>query len=165
MQTPIALVVNMEKVKIDLDIPEKYLPKITLGAEAKISVDAYPEEEFLGVATKISPVVDLATRTAPIEISLDNPGQRLQSGMFARVKLIIQARKNVPVVLKEAIMGKEPDLYAYAVEDKKATLKKVVLGIRQGPYYEVQEGLKDGDAVVIMGQQRLHEGAPVEPEE
>lgn len=164
-QTPIALVVNTDKVKIDLDIPEKYLPRVSLGQEAKIMVDAYPQEEFLGKVTKISPVVDLETRTAPIEIIIENQSHRLQSGMFAKVKLILQAHKDIPVILKEAIMGKEPNLYVYVVENKKASSRKVALGIREGPYYEVQEGLKEGDLVVIMGQQRLYEGAKVEPEE
>ncbi len=164
-QTAVALVVNMDKAKIDLDIPEKYLPKITLGQEARISVDAYPEEKFPGAVTKISPVVDLTTRTAPIQITLDNPEYRLQPGMFAKVTLILQAHKNVPVILKEAILGKEPNLYVYVIENKKAILKNITLGIRQGPYYAVQEGLKEGDRVVIMGQQRLYDGALVEPEE
>ena len=164
IQTPIALVVDMDKVKIDLDIPEKYLPRVSQGLGAQIGVDAYPQEEFLGRVTKISPVVDLATRSAPIEITVDNPEHRLQSGMFAKVRLILAVHKNAPVILKEAVIGKEPELYVYVVEDNQAILKKITLGIRQGPYYQVQEGLKEGDLVVIMGQQRLRDNAPVSAE-
>lgn len=164
-QTPIALVVNMNKVKIDLDIPEKHLAKVSLGQEAKISVDAYPQEEFFGEVTKISPVVDLATRAAPVEITVDNPKHILKSGMFAKVRLIIQVRKNVAVIFKEAVMGREANFYVYVVENKQAVLRNITLGIRQGPYYEVRAGLKPGDRVVIMGQQRLFDGAPVEAEE
>lgn len=163
-QTPIALVVKMDKVRIDLDIPEKYLPEVFLNQEAKVSVDAYPDEQFTGRVTKISPVLDLSTRSAPIEITIDNPNQRLKSGMFARVELVIQQHKKVAVILKEAIMGREPQTYVFVVEDKKAVLKKISLGIRQGPYFEVTEGLQEKDQVVIMGQQRLFEGAQVEPE-
>jgi len=163
-QTPIALVINMDKVKIALDIPEKYLPRVSLGKQARISVDAYPEEEFSGEATKISPVIDLETRSAPIEITVDNPQHRLKSGMFAKVRLILEEYKDVPVILKEAVMGKEPDLYVYAVKDNKAVLRKVNLGLREGPYYQVLDGLKEGDLVVIMGQQRLKDNAPVSVE-
>jgi len=164
-QTPIALVVNIDKVKINLDIPEKYLPQVSLGQNAKISVDAYPDEEFSGKVIKISPVVDLATRAAPIEIIVENQQHRLKSGMFAKIGLIIQEYKNIQVILKEAVMGKEPDTYAYIVENNKAVLKKIKLGLRQGPYFQVLGGLKEGDPVVIMGQQRLHEGAKVSMEE
>jgi membrane fusion protein, multidrug efflux system len=162
--TPVALVVSVDKVKIELDIPEKYLPKVNLGQEAKISVDSWPLEEFTGKVTKVSPVIDLSTRTAPVEITVQNKEYRLKSGMFAKVRLMIESRDNVPVILREAIMGHDPDNYVFVVKDKKAILKKISLGIRQGPYFEVRQGLKDGDLVVIMGQQLLSDGISVEPE-
>ena len=164
-QTQIALVVNMDKVKIDLDIPEKYLPQISLGQKAKINTDAYPQEEFEGVVTKISPVVDLATRSAPIQITVDNQAGRLKSGMFARVKLILVEHKEVPAILKEALIIKQGSFWVYIVENKKALLKKVSLGLRQAELVEIKEGLNPGERVVIMGQQRLFDGAAVEPEE
>jgi len=163
-QTPIALVANMDKAEIDLNIPEKYLPNVSLNQEAEIAVDAYPDEKFIGKVDMISPVVDLQTRTAPIEIVIDNSDHRLQSGMFAKVKLTIEERKNVPVILKEAIIGREPNTYVYAIDNNKALLKKVTLGIHQGPYFEVIDGLKEGDMVVILGQQRLRDGADVSVE-
>lgn len=163
-QTPIALVVDITKVKIGLDIPEKYIPRVSLGQEAKIMVDAYAQEEFNGKVTKISPVVSLENRAAPIEITLNNEDQRLKSGMFARVSLILQKHSSVPVILKEAILGKSPDNYVYLIQDNKAALKKITLGAHDGPYYEVREGIKEGDSVVIVGQQRLYDNAPVEVE-
>ncbi|OGX45273.1 MAG: hypothetical protein A3G38_03535 [Omnitrophica WOR_2 bacterium RIFCSPLOWO2_12_FULL_51_8] len=163
-QTAIALVVSMDQVKIDLAIPEKYLPKISLGAQAALTVDAYPQEEFPGRVTKITPMVDVGTRTAPVEISVDNPEHKLQSGMFATVKLVIQQGMEAPVILQEAVIGKEPHTYVYVIENNKAVLKQITLGLRQGPYYEVKEGLKAQDLVVTMGQQRLSEGAPVNVE-
>lgn len=164
-QTPVALIVNMDNVKIDLSIPEKYVPSVSPDQEAKVSVDAYPEEEFIGKVTKISPVVDLETRSAPIQLVIDNQDHRLRSGMFAKAKLVIGKYESVPVILKEAIIGKEPDRYAYIVENKKAVLRKITLGVREGPYYQVKDGIKENDLVVIMGQQRLKDGAQVEIEE
>jgi multidrug efflux pump subunit AcrA (membrane-fusion protein) len=164
-QTPIALVVDMRRVEIGLDIPEKYYAKIALDQKAKVKIDAYPDEEFSGRVTKISPVVELSTRAAPIEITIDNPESKLRSGMFSKVSLVLAEHKNVAVILKEAIMGKEPNLYVYVIEGQKAVLRKITLGIRQGPYYEVKDGLREGDLVVIMGQQKLYEGVQVTAEE
>ncbi|MGE4357118.1 MAG: efflux RND transporter periplasmic adaptor subunit [Candidatus Omnitrophota bacterium] len=165
LQTPVAKVLDLDRVKIRLEIPEIYLARISLGQKAKIYVDAYPEKYFIGEVEKISPVLDTATRTFPVEIVVDNSDHLLKSGLFARVSLIIAEHKNVPVVLKEAIMGKEPDLYVYIVEGNRAVLRKVKLGLRHGQFYEVREGIKEGDLVVIMGQQRLYEGANVNIEE
>lgn len=165
-QSPVGLVVNMDRVHIDLNIPANYLPKILVGQTAQVSVQAYPNEKFTGTVSRISPVLDLETRTAPIEIVIPNPEHALQSGMFAQVELIIDERKNVPVIVKEAVMGKEPGVYIYAVNGNAAHQRNIKLGMRQGAYYEVLEGVKEGDLVVVMGQQRLHDGAPVniEPE-
>ncbi|MDD5680307.1 MAG: efflux RND transporter periplasmic adaptor subunit [Candidatus Omnitrophica bacterium] len=163
-QTPIAIVCNMGKAEIDLNIPEKYLSNVSLGQEAEVIVDAYPNEKFIGKVAQITPVVDLQTRAAPVEIVIDNTACHLQSGMFAKVKLTIEERKNVPVILKEAIIGREPNTYVYVIENNKAVMKKVVLGIRQGPYFEIVEGVKEGDAVVILGQQKLRDGVDVSVE-
>lgn len=165
VQTPIALVVDMRRMEIDLDIPEKYLGQAALGQSAKISVDTYPREEFTGKVTKISPIVDLSTRAAPVQITVDNKEQKLRSGMFAKVNLIIAQYKNVPVIAKEAVLGKDPNLYVYIIENKKAILRKIMLGIRSGQDFEVKDGLKAGDFVVVMGQQKLYEGAEVLMEE
>ncbi|MCX5668418.1 MAG: efflux RND transporter periplasmic adaptor subunit [Candidatus Omnitrophica bacterium] len=163
--TPVALIANLDRAEIHLDIPEKYLPKISLAQNADITVDAYPNEKFLGKVTMISPILDLQTRAAPIEIKIENKDHRLQSGMFAKVKLVIEEQKNVPVILKEAIIGRGANTYVYIVDGKRAFLKNVILGLRQGPYYGVESGVKTGDKVVIVGQQRLRDGCLVEPEE
>jgi len=165
LQTPVAMVVNMESVKIDLDIPEKYIPKVYLGQEAKITVDAYPNQVFIGKVTQMSPVVNPENRAAPIEIMIENREHFLRSGMFAKVSLAIEERPKALVILKEAINGKDPDTYVYVIENNKAILKKVSLGIHQGSDYEATDGLKEGDWVVIVGQQRLYENAPVTVEE
>lgn len=164
-QTAVALVTDVDRVEIKLNIPEAYLPGITIGQQATVTVDAYPDEVFNGEITKISPVVEKETRAAPIEITVDNPDHRLQSGMFGRVRIIMSLHKDVPVVMKEAILGKGAQKYVYVVENGKAVLKDIKLGIRQGPFYEVLEGLNEGDMVVIMGQQRLKDGSRVTAEE
>jgi membrane fusion protein, multidrug efflux system len=140
-QTPVAFVVNDSRVKIILDIPEKYLPKLFLGQEARFRVDAWPDEEFLGVVSKISPVINLATRSSPIEITADNSDRKLRSGMFARASIILDKRQSVPAVIKEAIMGRDSNSYLFVVEGNKAKLRQVSLGIKDGFYYEVNSGV------------------------
>jgi membrane fusion protein (multidrug efflux system) len=160
-QTPVALVLNMDKVKINLDIPEIYLPKIFLDQEASVNVDAYPQKEFKGRISQISPVVNLENRAAPVEITIDNKEHLLKSGMFVEVVLVIEKHEQVAVILKEAIIGKGPDTYVYVIEHEKAALRKISLGIHDGPLYEAAEGLKAEELVVIVGQQRLYDGAQV----
>jgi len=159
--TSVALVINMDRVKVYLDVPEKYLTKVTTGMHAAITVDAYPDQIFDGVVNRISPVLDTATRTSQTEIGIDNKDHRLRSGMYAKVKIVIQEYKDAVVVLKEAVLGKEPRQYVYVIKDQKAILKEVSVGARQGSYLVITQGVSRGDDVVIMGQQRLYDGAPV----
>ncbi len=165
IDTPIALVSNMEIAQINLDVPENLLPRVAVGQNAEVTIDSCPGEIFIAKVVKISPIVELETRAAPIELNIDNPDGKLQSGMFAKVKLILGVNEGVPAILKEAVMGKVPDTYVYVVQGDKALVRNVALGIRVGPLYEVTEGLSEGDRVVIMGQQKLKDGAIVAVEE
>lgn len=160
-QTAVALVVNMSSMTIDLNIPEKYLGNIRIGQKADLTVDAYPQSAFSGEISKISPVVNPALRAAPIEITVSNPDSKLQSGMFARVRIVMREFSGVPVVIKEALLGNAPDFYVYVVESGTARSRPVKTGVRQGGYVAVSEGLRQGDRVVVIGQQQLYDGASV----
>lgn len=164
-QVPIGLVVNMDRVKVFLDVPEKYLPALSVGMSAEVTVEAYPGEIFKGTIARMSPIVDTATRTCQIEIGIDNKEHKLRSGMYAKVKVVIREYKDSLVLLKEAVLGKAPQQYVYVVKDHKAHLRDVKTGVRQGPYLQILEGVSAGDKVVIMGQLRLREGVDVIVEE
>ncbi len=164
-QTPVALVVDMEKMKIDLSVPEKYVSKVSVGQEAKIRADAYANEDFTGVITKVSPVLDVDTRSVPIEITVDNVDHRLKSGMYAKVRLTVTENARVPVILKEALVGRGDDQAVFIAKNDKAEWRKVKVGIREGAYVGLTEGADEGELVVIMGQQRLSDGAAIRAEE
>jgi membrane fusion protein, multidrug efflux system len=160
-QSAVALVMDMSKAKILLEVPEIHLPRVAVGQKASIRVDAYPGEVFEGTVTQVSPVVSLENRAAPVEILLDNADGRLRSGMFAHVALILQIHTGVPVVPKEAVLGKNSERFVYVVRSGKAKMAPVRIGVREGPQYEIKSGLAAGDMVVVVGQQRLREGVSV----
>ncbi|HPB68458.1 MAG TPA: efflux RND transporter periplasmic adaptor subunit [Candidatus Omnitrophota bacterium] len=163
-QTAVAMVIDMDTMIIDLDIPEIYLPKVSLGQQAAVSFDAYPGEKFTGTVKKVSPVLNLLNRAAPVEIQIDNKDHRLKSGMFARVILPLEKHERVPILIKEAVIGQEPEAHVYVIENGKAFSRKVTLGIREAEKVEVTTGVKEGELVVVMGQQRLYDDAPVRVE-
>ncbi len=73
---PIVDVVDITTVRLVANIVEKDLTELQTGDATKVEVDAYPGEEFMGRIARVSPVLDPATRTAPIEIEIPNPGYR-----------------------------------------------------------------------------------------
>lgn len=160
-QTPVAEVVSIDNIRVSLDVPEKYLPSVALDQSAEISVDAFPLEIFTGKVSKISPMVDLETRTAPTEIFIANPGYKLKPGMFARVRLVLEEKKDAWLIPKEAVMGKDSEAFVYVINGRAAQQRKVKLGLKEGGYIEVLAGVEPGARIVVMGQQRLRDGAAV----
>lgn len=163
-QTAVAVVVDIDRVKVHLDVPEKFLPQVSIGQTARVRVEAYPEEVFTGTVSRISPVVETETRTAPVEIAIDNPGHRLKPGMFAGIQLVLDRRENVPSVVKEAVIGREPHAYVFVVNGGVARMRDVELGIHENDRIEVRKGLQAGDLVAVMGQERLRDGSAVSVE-
>ena len=151
LQTPVALVVNMDEVRVKIDVTEKDLPKVKKDLTAQVKVDAYPDEIFEGRVEKVSPVVDLDTRTAPAWINIANPQHRLNPGMFARIKLKLGERKDALVLLRDAVIEEDSLRFVFVVENNRAYKRKIELGLASEGKYEVFKGLKLGDKVIVMG--------------
>ncbi len=164
-QTPVALVVCGEQVKVNVYVPEKYLPRIRPGRPARVFSDVYPNREFEGRIARVSPVLNQDNRAFMVEISVDNASRELKSGMFVRAHIPLERKQGVPLILKEAVQGRDEDTYVFVVDNGTARVRKVRLGLRSGAYYEAAEGLSPGESVVIMGQQRLRDGMAVSVEE
>lgn len=160
-QAAIGLVVKMDQARIDLDIPEIYASKVSLGQPVNLRLDAYAQDVFAGKITKISPVLNLANRAFPVEILVPNLDHKLMSGMFVRVEVVIESHENAISVRKEAVLGKEPNAYVYVIKDNIAKLRNVALGIRSADRIEILSGITKDENVVILGQQRLFDGALV----
>ena len=161
MRIPVIMVANIDTVKVLGNVSEKYLGKLKEGAEARVKVDAYPDEVFLGEVTRIAPLVDLTTRTAEVEIEISNEGHRLKPGMFARVSLILEKKENALVVPIKAVLNGNNRKFVFVINNKAAHKKEVKTGIYQKDSLEIVEGLKEGDWVITEGNYGLKDGALV----
>jgi len=161
MGTPIAMIVNMDKVKVVIYITEKYLPRVKKGQVAKITVDAYPDKIFKGTVTMFRPVVDLMNRTAKAEITVPNPGNLLRPGMFARTNLVVAEKQGVVIVTIDAVLESQKENFVFIENGGKAEKRIVKTGIREGERVEIKEGLKPGERLVIVGQEMLSDGMAV----
>ncbi len=160
--TPVAIIVNMEEMIVRLNISESDIPYLKKGLKAKIRVDAYPDENFTGEISKISEMADPETRTLPIEITIPNPGHRLKSGMFGRIKIIAFVLKDRLVIAQDALVQELGVNYVFTVENQTAKKKKITTGIKEDSRIEVLEGLKESEKVIVFGQQGLKDGTAVE---
>jgi len=163
----IVTIVDMEVVKVMVAVAERYGAEIAAGMPAKIRIDTFANKEFDAKVYSVYPALDAQTHTVQIEIRLSNEELLLKPGMFARVTLITKRRENVVVIPRDVVLGGKIDKhYVYVVEeastDKIAHKRFVEIGIKQGDKYEITDGLKAGDTLVVNGMHSLTEGSTVE---
>lgn len=159
--TAVALIVHLEKVHIQVAVVERVLPRIVLGQKAMVRVDAFPDRIFEAEVFKVSPVVDIATRTAPIELKVPNPDHPLKPGMFAHVEIIVGEYENEVMIPEESVVAVEGKTFVYVVADSIARRQAVRLGIRRPGKVQVLEGLHGGEKIVIAGHQKIADGSNV----
>ncbi len=153
--------VNKSRLLADYNIPQSYLTQLKKGQRATIRVKALPNQSFTGTVNFISPTIDDSTRTVTVQALVPNPDDKLLPGMFVKVHQQIGTEKNVLVVPDQAVLADVKGYYVYRVVDNKATQVYIELGTRQGGLAQVKSGIKVGDTIVVLGQQKLQDGSAV----
>ena len=162
MSSVITKIGDINNLQITAKVPERYVADIAIGQKAEITLQAYGEEKFIASVVRISPVVDPSTRTKEIILNFDKHYDKVNAGMFARVKLFTLEYGGYPVIAQDAFVENSDEYYLYIVkEDSTVTKRKVVRGKNIDGYYQVIDGLAAGEVVVLEGMLSLYEGAKV----
>ena len=133
-----------------------------VGTPVKISLNAYPGQEFKGVLTRLSPSASVPTRTFTAEVSIPNPDNTLKVGMYANAYIGGQVRKNVLAVPEGALVLREDQKTVFVVlADNKVMQRVLKLGDAAGGWVEVRDGVKEGERIVVAGQHKLKDGLSV----
>jgi membrane fusion protein (multidrug efflux system) len=157
-------IVNLEQIdplKIDFRVPEIFLPSVKDGATIAVTVDAFPGRSFAGRIYAIDPLIDQAGRSIVVRARIDNPGDILRPGLFARVTLSLAVRQDAIFVPEQSIIPIGDKAFVYRIVDNKIVNTPVKLGLRRNARVEVMEGLSPGDMVVTAGQLKVQEGRAV----
>ena len=160
-QTPIALIVSQDKVRVVVEVPERYVGKVRIGQTGRIKVDAYPDSTFSGKVYRISPVVDTKTRSSAVELIADNYSHKLKSGMFSEVKLIAASKANVASIPTSAIMTENNQSFVFKPSGDTAVRMPVTLGISNDDYAQITGGMEKGDEVIVSGLYGLKDGSKI----
>jgi HlyD family secretion protein len=152
-------VVDIVIVRLVANIVEKDLRRISSGMKADVEVDAFPGEQFVGRIAHVAPVLDPATRTAQIEVEIENRQFRLKPGMYAKVTFTVERRENVLVVPANAIVDLQDKKGVYLPsEGDVAKFHPVTLGMSSVADVEVRSGLSEGAQVISTGAAALRDG-------
>lgn len=160
--TLLTTLIDIEPVKVEFRVPERFLGQLRAGQSIAFRVPAYPGEEFRGEVYFIDPQVDVATRTVLVKAKQANADRRLRPGMFGNLDLILQVREQALLVPESAILrdGESVSLFIIGA-DGTAQLVPVELGTRLPGLVEVVKGLSGGEQVIFEGTQKIGPGSPV----
>jgi len=160
-QTPIAMIADIDRIKVKIQVVERDLPKVHKGQSAVITVNAYPDKKFQGKLKQLSPFVNPMTKASEGEIIVPNPEHLLKPGMFTRVELIIEEHTNTIVVPEKTVIEKDGKRGGFVLKEEYAEIREVETGIENEGSIEILKGLKIGEKVITLGNYGLRDGAKV----
>jgi RND family efflux transporter MFP subunit len=154
--------IDLDTVHVTVDVAERYIGLVKVGQEARVRVDAYPEERFQGRVFAIVPQAQHQARSFPVKIAVQNPEYVLRSGMFARADFAIGEPYMALLVPKDALVSQGGNYVVYIVRDGVANPVPVKLGDAFESLVSVEAEISAGAPVIVRGNERLFPSQPVE---
>jgi multidrug efflux pump subunit AcrA (membrane-fusion protein) len=159
----IVTIMGTRNVYAVADLNETNLGQVALGQRAIVTADAYPGMTFQGKIHLISPVIDVNSRTVKVKVKLSNDNNLLKHGMFVRVRIISDRITNaVAVPAKAVVNGPDGVKIVFVVIDDVAFLRKVQAKPGKNQRASIFKGVKEGELVVVDGQERLKDLSAVQ---
>lgn len=163
-QQPILHVMQIDPLKVIVNISEQYFPNVKVGMPVDLKVDIFPDKIFPGTVSLIYPALDPATRTFKVEVKVPNSGGTLRPGMFGRTNFNMGQKEGilVPDVAIQKQVG-SAERYLYVIEgDSVAHRRRVEVGRQVGSQIDVLSGVNAYEKVATTALSRLYDGARVD---
>ena len=160
--SPVFEIANVDVLEISTGINEQNVSKIKIGQDVKVRINSVSDQWMNGTITEISKVMNTQTKNYPVTIALENKDDALVSGMYAEVEVVVERAEYVLVIPVDAIVYKEAKPVVFVVnEDNTVSAVNVTLGLNDGDFYVVENGLAQGDQIVVKGNGKLVNGSAV----
>lgn len=150
-ETTLYTIVDLSTVWINAEVYEYEVPFVQMGQPATVTFASYPGEQFQGLVSYIYPYVNKEARTVKVRLDLPNPGIRIKPDMYGDV--LIQVNRGSKLAIPEqAVLDSGMRTLVFVVRGEGVFVPRPVkLGPKVGSYYEVREGVTEGDRVVTSG--------------
>ncbi|MBS2096739.1 efflux RND transporter periplasmic adaptor subunit [Carboxylicivirga linearis] len=151
---------QIEKLKVTVNMSERFFPKVKAGLKTRLTTDVYGKEEFEGTVTLVYPTIDPSTRTFTVEITIPNGNLKLRPGMFARVKVNLGEKETIVAPASAVLMLEgTSNRYVFIEENGKAKHIDVTLGERFDDKLEIiSDAIQPGVKLITSGQSKLNNG-------
>lgn len=157
---PLVSVVNIDRLKLQVQVGETNIGKLKIGAEMAVTVPSV-NGEYTGTITALAPQIDSRTKAYPVTLEIVNKDNLIRGGMYGEVQLVLEHKEGVIAVPQNAILDQAQKKIVYIVENETAVEKEVRVGLTLGDKAEILEGLKEGEMLVVEGQYAVKDGIAV----
>jgi RND family efflux transporter MFP subunit len=148
-QTGLLGIARMDTVRIQVNVPQTYVPELVAGSNASVTVRELPGRTFTGVVALRAGGLDSASRTQLVEVHVANPGGALVTGMYADVKITpIHPARTLRVAGTALIVDANGTRVAVVSKDNTVHLRRVTVGRDMGAEVEILKGLKGRETLV-----------------
>jgi membrane fusion protein, multidrug efflux system len=166
--TGLAIITQLEPITVIFTIAEDSLPFVLarLKEGQPLPVDAFNREQREKLATgsllTVDNQIDPSSGTVRLRAEFANRDHALFPNQFVNARLLLETKRGVTIIPTAAIQRSPQGPFVYAVKpDQTVTVRQVHLGPSAGDHTSIDEGLSNGDLVVVEGTERLREGVPV----
>ena len=160
--TPVYELVDLNKLKVNVDLPERYFGHVEIGSSVSITVSGNTGAPVTGKVTGIAPNASEDTHTYRVIVAVDNRDKRLGGGMLVRATVSLADKHESLAISKDAVVRQGMQTMVYTIADGKAVPIPVTIGSMSGDMIAVSgEGLSEGTLLVVRGNERIFPGSPV----
>jgi membrane fusion protein (multidrug efflux system) len=153
--------VNVDRIKVGINVPELDVPHVKRGQAAAITIDALPNLNLEGNIDFISYKADPATKTFLVRVLIENPSHIIRPGMIARVALLRRIATDALSVPLFALVERGGERLIFVEEDGVAKARAVSLGMIERDRVQITEGLRPGELLIVSGLSEIEEGTRV----
>ena len=149
-----AMLVMSDVLIVEAQVDETDLAQIRMGQHAVVTLDAYPDQSFEAAVSHISYESETVQNVTiyKVDVMPTNMPGFVRSGMTANVVFDAQNAAGVLILPSEAVHDENSQKVAWAPDSRNPGEKKsrvITVGVTDGKNYEVREGLKEGDEVLV----------------
>ena len=161
--SPLLVVVRIDRVRVKVDVPEADAVLIQDGCEATVRVPSLPGTSFPATVSRSGWSLDPGTRTLRVEIDVDNVSRTLRQGMYVSAELKAAVRENALALPRAAVLTQDKVTFCHVIDASgKVTRAPVQIGIQSGAEVEIRNGLSGDEQVIGTNSAAFKEGQIVE---
>jgi len=143
---------DLSVLVVDINLDETDVAQVTVGQEALVSVDAFPDAELIGDVTYIAPIAETQSGVVlyPVTVRLEPNEFPVRAGMTADVEIISASQEGALIVPLRAVHTEGERAYVYRLVGGQAEQVEVTLGMMTDTEVEITGGLAEGDEVSVV---------------